>query len=57
MQDTPVDLMKMQLAQQPLSALQAELSGIEETKTGMEGIMRHADALQDILNSTQKLVG
>lgn len=55
-QDTPVDLTKMQLARQRLSALQEELSGIEETETEMEEIMKHVDALQGILGSTKKLV-
>jgi predicted component of type VI protein secretion system len=55
-QDTPVDLTKMQLARQRLSALQEELSGIEETETEMEEIMKHLDALQGILGSTKKLV-
>ncbi|KAF8313735.1 hypothetical protein F5887DRAFT_1151878 [Amanita rubescens] len=45
-QDTPVDLTKMQLTRQRLSALQEELSGIEETETEMEEIMKHVDALQ-----------
>ncbi|KAH9956607.1 hypothetical protein BC827DRAFT_1270800 [Russula dissimulans] len=53
--DTPVDLTKMQLARQRLSALQEELSGIEETEGEMGEIMRHVDALQDILGSTKKL--
>lgn len=53
-QDTPVDLTKMQLARQQLSALQEELSGIEETETEMEEIMKHVDALQGILGSTKK---
>ena len=48
-QDTPVDLTKMQLAQEQLFALQEELSGIEETETEMEEIMNHFDALQGIL--------
>lgn len=55
-QDTPVDLTKMQLARQRLSALQEELSGIEETETEMEEIMKHVDALQGILGSAKKLV-
>lgn len=55
-QDTPVDLTKMQLARQRLSALQEELSGIEETETEMEEIMKHVDALQGILGSTKKFV-
>jgi hypothetical protein len=54
--DTPVDLTKMQLARQRLSALQEELRGIEETEAEMAGIMEHVDALQDILGSTKKLV-
>ncbi|KAF8691862.1 hypothetical protein AX14_002732 [Amanita brunnescens Koide BX004] len=53
-QDAPVDLTKMQLARQRLSALQEELSGIEETETEMEEIMKHVDALQGILGSTKK---
>lgn len=56
-QDTPVDPTKMQLARRRLSALQEEsVSGIEETKTEMEEIMKHVDALQGILGSAKKLV-
>jgi len=56
-QDTPVDLTKMQLAQQRLFALQEELSaGIEETETEMKEMMKHVDALQGTLGSTKKLV-
>ncbi|KAF8630468.1 hypothetical protein AX17_005409 [Amanita inopinata Kibby_2008] len=54
-QDTPVDLTKMQLARYRLSALQEELSGIEETEAEMEEIMKHVDALQGILGNTKKL--
>lgn len=54
--DAPVDLTKMQLAQQRLRSLQEELSGIEETTDEMEQIMTHVDALQDILHTTKKLV-
>lgn len=56
LQDTPVDLTKMQLARQRLAALQEELSGIKETETEMEEIMNHVDALQSILGNTKKLV-
>ncbi|KAF8332139.1 hypothetical protein F5887DRAFT_1078178 [Amanita rubescens] len=52
--DTPVDLTKMQLARQRLSALQEELMGIEETEAEMVEIMKHFDALQGILGSTKK---
>jgi len=54
--DTPVDLTKMQLARQQLSALQEELRGVEETEAEMAEIMKHVDALQGILGSTKKLV-
>ena len=54
--DTPLDLSKMQLAQQRLRALKEELSGIEETTEEMEQIMTHVDALQVILNTTKKMV-
>jgi hypothetical protein len=48
----------MQLAKQRLQVLQEELSGIEETTDEMDDqIMTHVDALQDILNTTKKLVG
>jgi hypothetical protein len=33
-----------------------EFSGIEETETEMEEIMKYLDALQGILDSTKKLV-
>ena len=52
--DTPVDLTKMQLAIQQLSALQEELRDIEETEAAE--IMEHVDALQAIFGSTKKLV-
>ena len=45
-----------QLARQRLSALQEELSGIEEIETKKEVIRKHVDALQDILGNTKKLV-
>jgi predicted component of type VI protein secretion system len=54
--DTPVDLSKMQLARQRLSALQKELKGIEETEAEVAEIMKHVDALEGILSSTKKLV-
>ncbi|KAF8329241.1 hypothetical protein F5887DRAFT_923809 [Amanita rubescens] len=54
--DTPVDLTKMQLARQRLSALQEELRDIEETEAEMAEIMKHVDALQGILGSTKKLI-
>jgi hypothetical protein len=52
--DTPVDLTKMQLARQRLSALQEELRGIEETEAEMAEIMIHVNALQGILGSTAR---
>ena len=55
-QDAPTDLMKMQLARRSLSALKEDLSGIEESKTKKEEIMKHVDALQGILGGTEKLV-
>lgn len=54
--DAPLDLFKVQLAQQQLRALKEELSGIEETTEEMEQIMTHVDALQDILKTTKKVV-
>lgn len=54
--DAPLDLSKVQLAQQRLGALKEELSGIEETTEEMEQIMTHVDALQDILKTTKKVV-
>ncbi|KAH9955341.1 hypothetical protein BC827DRAFT_876839 [Russula dissimulans] len=53
--DTPVDLTKMQQARQRLLALQEEFRGIEETEPDMAEIIKHVDALQDILGSTKKL--
>jgi hypothetical protein len=54
--DTSIDLTKMQLERQQLLALQKELRGIEETEAGMVEVMKHIDALQDILVSTKKFV-
>lgn len=54
--DTPIDLTKMQTARQHLLALQEESEGIEETELEMAKIMCHVDALQDILGSSKKLV-
>ena len=54
--DTPIDLTKMQTARQRLLALQEESEGIEETELEMAKIMCHVDALQDILGSSKKLV-
>jgi len=53
-QDAPVDLTKMQLARQRLSALQEELAGIQETEHEMEEVMKHVEALQDILGTAKK---
>ena len=55
-QDTPVDLTKMQLARQQLTALQQELAGIQETEKEMEELMTHLDALQEILGTAKKRV-
>ena len=44
-----------QLARQRLSALQEELSGIEEIETKKEVIKKHVDALQGILGDTKSL--
>lgn len=55
-QDTPVDLTKMQLVRQRLAALQEELAGIEETEEEMEEVTRHVEALQYILGTAKKLV-
>jgi hypothetical protein len=53
-----INLTKMQLARQQLSALQEELRGIEETEAEIAEIrvMEHVNALQGILGSTKKLV-
>ena len=55
-QDTPVDLTKMQLAKHRLVALQEELAGVQETEGAMEEVMRHVDALVSILGTGEELV-
>ncbi|KAJ8455199.1 hypothetical protein ONZ51_g12578 [Trametes cubensis] len=54
-QDTPVDLTKMQLAKRHLVALQEELAGVQETEETMEEAMRLVDALASILGTAKKL--
>ncbi|PBK99156.1 hypothetical protein ARMGADRAFT_491963 [Armillaria gallica] len=55
LQDSPVNLAKMQMARTHLRALEEELRGIEETEEEIQQIMSHADALEDILGATKKL--
>ncbi|KIJ15494.1 hypothetical protein PAXINDRAFT_168983 [Paxillus involutus ATCC 200175] len=49
----PVDLTKMRLARQGLTALQEELAGIEETEHEMEEVMKHVEALEYILSTAK----
>ncbi len=56
LQDSPVNLTKMQMSRTHLRALEEELRGIEETEEEMQQIMSHADALEAILGATKKLV-
>ncbi len=56
LQDSPVNLAKMQIARTHLRALEEELRGIEETEEEKQQIMSHADALEAILGATKKLV-
>ncbi|KAK0238633.1 hypothetical protein EDD85DRAFT_935957 [Armillaria nabsnona] len=55
LQDSPVNLAKMQIARTHLRALQEEQRGIEETEEEMQQIVSHADALEAILGATKKL--
>jgi predicted component of type VI protein secretion system len=52
----PVDLTKMRLARQGLTALQEELAGIEETEHEMEEVMKHVEALEYILGNAKNQV-
>lgn len=56
LQDTPVDLTKLQEAKEKLKALQEELSDINETSHEMHQIMRHVDLLQELLYTSKETV-
>ncbi|SJL03466.1 uncharacterized protein ARMOST_06822 [Armillaria ostoyae] len=55
LQDSPVNLTKMQMARTHLRALEEELRGIEETEEEIQQIMSHTDALEAILGATKKV--
>ncbi|TFY52650.1 hypothetical protein EVG20_g10461 [Dentipellis fragilis] len=50
LQESHVDLSKTNTALYRLRQLQAELEGIEETEAEMAAVMKHVNALEDILN-------
>jgi len=56
LRDTPVNLSKMRIALNRLTALKEELDGIEETEKEMESVMEHVNALEEILSRAKKPV-
>ncbi|KAK0189808.1 hypothetical protein F5146DRAFT_1052640 [Armillaria mellea] len=54
LQDSPVNLTKMQMARTHLRALQEELRGIKETEEEMQQVISHTNALEAILGTTKK---
>jgi hypothetical protein len=55
-QDTPVDLSKLEMAIKHLVVLKVELRGIQETRREMDAVMEHVYALREILENAKKPV-
>ncbi|KAF8590162.1 hypothetical protein K439DRAFT_1404055 [Ramaria rubella] len=53
-QNTPLDINKMNLAMRHLNSLKEELDGVQETKGEIDSVMKHAKALQKILENAKK---
>jgi len=56
LRDTPVNLSKMRIALNRLTALKEELDGIKEIEKEMESVMEHVNALEEILSRAKKPV-
>ncbi|KAF8338972.1 uncharacterized protein EI90DRAFT_2967439 [Cantharellus anzutake] len=55
-EDTPINLSKMRLAQVAVESLKEELEGIQETEGALERVITELEALENILHNTKKPV-